>query len=44
MTKITYQIIKHDGGWAFRLGDTISQSFLTHGRHLVGGRARALAR
>lgn len=30
MTKIVYEIIKHDGGWAFKLGDTISQSFLTH--------------
>jgi cytosine/adenosine deaminase-related metal-dependent hydrolase len=30
MTKIVYEIIEHDHGWAFRLGDTISQSFLTH--------------
>ena len=30
MTKIVYEIIPHDGGWAYRLGDTISQSFLTH--------------
>jgi len=30
MTKITYEIIEHDHGWAFKLGDTISQSFLTH--------------
>ncbi|MBI1187669.1 MAG: DUF2188 domain-containing protein [Alphaproteobacteria bacterium] len=30
MTKITYHIIKHDGGWAFRLGDTISETFRSH--------------
>lgn len=30
MTKIVYEIIEHDSGWAFKLGDTISQSFLTH--------------
>jgi hypothetical protein len=30
MTKIVYEIIEHDHGWAFKLGDTISQSFLTH--------------
>jgi len=30
MTKVVYDIIEHDGGWAFKLGDTISQSFLTH--------------
>jgi cytosine/adenosine deaminase-related metal-dependent hydrolase len=30
MTKIVYEIIPHDHGWAFKLGDTISQSFATH--------------
>ena len=25
MTKIVYEIIQHDHGWAFKLGDTISQ-------------------
>lgn len=30
MTKIVYEIIEHDHGWAFKLGETISQSFLTH--------------
>lgn len=30
MSKIVYDIIKHDGGWAFRLGDTISQTYNTH--------------
>ena len=30
MTKIVYDIIKHDGGWAFKLGDTISETFASH--------------
>jgi hypothetical protein len=30
MTKIVYEIIKHDGGWAFKLGDTISETFKSH--------------
>lgn len=30
MTKIVYEIIKHDGGWAFKLGDTISETFRSH--------------
>ena len=30
MTKIVYEIIKHDGGWAFKLGDTISETFKDH--------------
>jgi len=30
MTKIVYEIIQHDGGWAFKLGDTISETFHSH--------------
>jgi hypothetical protein len=30
MSKITYDIIEHDGGWAFKLGDTISETFPSH--------------
>jgi hypothetical protein len=30
MSKIVYDIIKHDGGWAFKLGDTISETFRSH--------------
>ena len=30
MNKIVYEIIKHDGGWAFKLGDTISETFSNH--------------
>ncbi|HRO02065.1 MAG TPA: DUF2188 domain-containing protein [Terricaulis sp.] len=30
MTKIVYEIIQHDGGWAFKLDDTISETFASH--------------
>jgi hypothetical protein len=30
MTKIVYHIIQHDSGWAFKLGDTISETFRSH--------------
>jgi len=30
MIKIVYHIIQHDGGWAFKLGDTISETFRSH--------------
>jgi hypothetical protein len=30
MNKIVYEIIQHDGGWAFKLGDTISETFRSH--------------
>lgn len=28
--KVVYHIVKHDGGWAFKLGDTISETFPSH--------------
>ena len=30
MTKVVYEIIPHDGGWAFKLDGTISQTFPSH--------------
>jgi hypothetical protein len=30
MSKITYQIVKHDGGWAYRVDETYSETFPSH--------------
>jgi hypothetical protein len=30
MTKITYQIVEHDGGWAYKVGDVFSEAFPSH--------------
>ena len=30
MTHIIYQIVEHDGGWAYKLGDVFSEPFATH--------------
>jgi len=30
MSNIIYQIIRHDGGWAYRADETISETFPTH--------------
>jgi hypothetical protein len=30
MTKITYEIVQHDGGWAYRANGTYSEPFPTH--------------
>ena len=30
MPKVTYHIIEHDGGWAYRVGDVISETFSSH--------------
>lgn len=29
MTKVVYQIIEHDGGFAYKVGDTFSETFVT---------------
>jgi len=38
MSKITYRIVPHDGGWAYRGGDTYSESFPTHAAALEAAR------
>jgi hypothetical protein len=30
MTKITYEIVRHDGGWAYRVDETYSETFPSH--------------
>ena len=30
MTRITYQIVEHDGGFAYKVGDVFSETFPTH--------------
>lgn len=42
MSKIIYQIVKHDGGWAYKVDETFSESFPTHdaARHAAERAAR----
>jgi hypothetical protein len=30
MTRITYQVVEHDGGWAYKLDGVFSEPFATH--------------
>lgn len=30
MVKVVYEIVEHDGGWAYKVGDVFSESFPTH--------------
>jgi Uncharacterized protein conserved in bacteria (DUF2188) len=30
MTRVTYEIVEHDGGWAYRVGDVFSETFPSH--------------
>jgi len=29
MTSVSYQIVEHDGGWAYKVGSTFSETFRT---------------
>lgn len=30
MSKVTYEIVEHDGGWAYRVAGVFSETFPTH--------------
>lgn len=30
MTEVTYVIVEHDGGWAYKVGTVFSEPFATH--------------
>ena len=45
MTKLIYEVVEHDGGWAYRVDGVYSETFATHdlASH-AAGRAAALQR
>ena len=30
MSHVTYTVVEHDGGWAYKVGDVFSETFPTH--------------
>ncbi|MDP9840030.1 hypothetical protein J2T09_004810 [Neorhizobium huautlense] len=38
MTKVVYQVVRHDGGWAYRLDGAYSETFPTHEDALTAAR------
>lgn len=30
MADIVYEVVEHDGGWAYRVGDVYSETFASH--------------
>lgn len=30
MTQLVYEIVEHDGGWAYKVGNVFSETFRTH--------------
>lgn len=41
MTDITYDIVEHDGGWAYKVGATFSETFPTHDAALKAAKTAA---
>jgi len=41
MTKVTYQIVEHDGGWAYRFDGTYSETFPSHSDALAAAKIAA---
>jgi len=41
MSHITYQIVRHEDGWAYKVGDTFSEAFPTHAAALAAARTAA---
>jgi len=41
MTVVTYEIIQHDGGWAYRAEGTYSETFASHDAALRAARKAA---
>ena len=42
MTTVTYKVVQHDGGWAYKLDDVFSETFPTHGAAMAAARRVAL--
>lgn len=41
MTKVVYEVVEHDGGWAYRVDGTYSEAFPTHSDAVQAARIAA---
>lgn len=41
MTDVTYEIVEHDGGWAYKVDGVFSEAFPTHAAALKAAKAAA---
>ena len=41
MAKVTYRIVKHEDGWAYKAGDVFSESFPSHEAALAAAKRAA---
>jgi hypothetical protein len=41
MSEVTYEIVEHDGGWAYKVGSVYSEPFPTHAAALKAAKSAA---
>jgi len=42
MTRIAYEVVEHDGGWTYKVGDVFTETYATHeAAHLAAKAAAA---
>jgi hypothetical protein len=41
MAKVTYRIVKHEDGWAYKVGEVFSETFRSHDVALVAAKRAA---
>ena len=41
MTEVHYQVVEHDGGWAYKLADAFSETFPSHDEALEAAKRAA---
>jgi hypothetical protein len=41
MGKVTYTVVEHDGGWAYKVGDVFSEPFASHEDALAAAKRAA---
>ena len=41
MSEVKYEIVEHDGGWAYKVGDVFSETFPTHAEALKAAKMAA---
>ncbi|MGH6665627.1 MAG: DUF2188 domain-containing protein [Pseudolabrys sp.] len=42
MSQVTYEIVEHDGGWAYKVDDVFSEPFPSHAAALAAAKAAAI--
>lgn len=42
MTRIVYEVVEHDGGWTYKVGDVFTETYATHEEASLAARAAAI--